>query len=85
MVPSWPGAFSVQDGHPSRWFCSTAEADGKQEESRPPAAESCFPFSDNVCGDPASVDFIFKLIIGCDDILFARLSAATPSAWAEAA
>jgi hypothetical protein len=37
-----------------------------------------YPLSRNCCPPHA-------LIIGCDDTLFARLSAATPSAWAEAA
>src|SRR5262249_49584385 len=50
VVPSWPGALKVQDGHPSGWFCSTAEADVKQEASCSLAAGGCFPLSDTVCG-----------------------------------
>jgi hypothetical protein len=47
--------------------------------SRPLAAESCLPFSDNVWGDLASVAFVFKRIIGCGDAPSSRLSATMPS------
>jgi hypothetical protein len=77
-VPSWPGALRVHVGHPPRWFCSTAEAEGKQEDSCPLAVESCFPFSDDVCRNLASVGFVFKRIIGSGDAPFARLSATMP-------
>src|SRR6266853_6358265 len=70
MVPSWPVALKVQDGHPPGWCCSTAEGDGKQEASCSLAAESCFPLSDNVCGGLASVGSMSKSAVGCT----ARLS-----------
>jgi hypothetical protein len=74
VVPSCPGAFKVQDGHPPGWFCSTAEADGKQEASSSLAAEVCFPLSDNVCGGLASVGSMSKRAVGCNEASSARLS-----------
>src|SRR5258707_13502165 len=64
MVPSCLGALKVQDGHPPGWFCSTAEADGKQEASSSLAAGVCFPLSDNVCGGPASIGSMSKRAVG---------------------
>jgi hypothetical protein len=58
MVPSWPGAFRVQDGHPPWLFCSTAAADGKHKGSCPLPVESRFPCSDNICDGFASVGLL---------------------------
>jgi hypothetical protein len=54
MVPSWPGAFKVQDGDAPWWCSNTAEAEGKQERSCPLAAEGRFALSDDVCGGLSS-------------------------------
>jgi hypothetical protein len=85
MVPSWPGAFNVQEGHAASWRSNTAEADGKQEPSCPLAAASCFPLSDGVCGGPAWVGFISKRAVGCNDAPLAWLSTIRPLALAEGA
>src|SRR5713101_2721087 len=65
----------VQDGHPPGWFCSTAEAEGKQERSCP-LAEGCFPFSDNACGGLASADFMDNVsthkVDGVEEAIAAR-------------
>ncbi len=74
MVPSCLGALKVQDGHPPGWFCSTAEADGKQEASSSLAAGVCFPLSDNVCGGLASISSMSKRAVGCNEASSARLS-----------
>src|SRR5215467_6032332 len=80
MMPSWPGAFNVQD---APWWCSnTAEADGKQERSYPLAAEGCVPFSDDACGGPASAVFMSNGAVGCNDALPGRVSTVMPLACA---
>jgi hypothetical protein len=76
----------VQVGHPPRWFWSTAEAEEKHEDPCPLATESCFPFSDNICGaDLASVGFSFKGTVGCKDDASPRLSTVMLLALAEGA
>jgi hypothetical protein len=84
-VPSWPGALKVQVGQPPGWFCNTAEADGKQEASRPLATGNCLPLSDDVCGGFASVGFMFKGSVGCKDSAPSRLSTVMLPALAERA